>query len=148
MIKTTTAAISIVLLTATFALADWWDDFKNFFLDVGIDQAVVEVLKVGVQPNDIMGEGLKFEGLNPQNLVKAMYCGGIRGNDIRAAAQTHDVSDLIVVAGYKKSVEECGDKVVDTQAYTPVATTVSFAGQATTNGTFSDFASKSNFTSP
>jgi hypothetical protein len=134
MIKKIFTAMAIVLLSSTFAFADWWDDFKNFFLNDGIDRAVVEVLKLGAQPDDIMGEGLKLEGINPQNLVKAMYCGGIRGNDIRVAGQKHDVSDQIIVAGYKKSVEECGDKVVDTQAYTPVATVVSFVGQPEPGG--------------
>ena len=52
------------------------------------------------------------------------------GDDIRAAGQKYDVSDIIIVAGYKKSVEECGDQVVDTQAYTPTASVISFAGPA------------------
>jgi len=119
-----------LVLTATFSAAGWLEDFKNVFLDSGIDEAVVEALKQGAVPDDIMENGLRFEELNPQNLVKAMYCGGIRGDDIRASGQKHDVSDIIIVAGYKKSVEECGDQVVDTQAYTPTASVISFAGPA------------------
>ena len=122
-------------LIATYATAGWLEDFKNVFIDSGIDEAVVEALKQGAVPDDIMETGLQFEELNPQNLVKAMYCGGIRGDDIRASGQKYDVSDIIIVAGYKKSVEECGDQVVDTQAYTPTASVISFAGPAAlTNG--------------
>ncbi len=106
---------------------------RVYFEKSGIDEAVVEALKLGATPDSIMETGLQFEELNPQNLVKAMYCGGIRGDDIRAAGQKYDVSDLIIVAGYKKSVEECGDQIVDTQAYTPVASVVSFAGPAPTS---------------
>ena len=127
--------LTIVTLSVACAFATWLDDFKSIFEKEGIDEAVVEALKVGTTPDSIMESGLQFEELNPQNLVKAMYCGGIRGDDIRAASQKYDVSDIIIVAGYKKSVEECGDQIVDTQAYTPVALVISFAGPASlTNG--------------
>lgn len=122
------AGAGIVLVTATLAFADWLTDFRDVYFDKGIDQAVVEALKQGATPDGIMENGLLLDGLNPQNLVKAMYCAGIRGEDIRAAGQRWDVTELLIVAGYKKSVEECGDVVADTQAYTPVATTVSFLG--------------------
>ncbi len=126
----------IVAFTATCVFATWLDDFISEFQKSGIDEAVKVALKNGAIPDAIMENGLQFKELNPQNLVKAMYCGGIRGDDIRAAGQKYDVSDLIIIAGYKKSVEECGDQLVDTQAYTPVASRISFAGPATlSNGT-------------
>lgn len=121
-------AIVVLLCGTTLAFAEWVTDFRDIYQKDGIDPAVVEALKQGAQPLQIMENGLQLQGLNPQNLVKAMYCAGIRGDDIHAAAQQYGISDLIVVAGYDKSVEECGDRVVDTQAYTPVATVVSFAG--------------------
>jgi len=121
-------AMAMVLGLATLGYAEWLTDFRDIYQKEGIDPAVVEALKQGAQPDQIMENGLLIEELNPQNLVKAMYCAGIRGDDIRAAAQQYGITDLIVVAGYNKSVEECSDRVVDTQAYTPVATAVSFAG--------------------
>ena len=125
-----------VLLVASLAAANWLNDFISEFQKSGIDEAVKVALKQGALPDDIMANGLQFKELNPQNLVKAMYCSGIRGDDIRAAGQKHDVSDLIIIAGYKKSVEECGDQLVDTQAYTPVAARINFTGPATlSNGT-------------
>lgn len=119
---------TLILFSFSLAFAEWLIDFRDIYVKEGIDPAVVEALKQGAGPDQIMGNGLQLEGLNPQNLVKAMYCAGIRGDDIRAAGNQYGVTDLIIVAGYKKSVEECGDRVVDTQAYTPVATVVSFAG--------------------
>ncbi len=125
-----------LLLVATYAAAAWLDEFKSTYERSGIDEAVIRALKLGATPDAIMSTGLEFIDLNPQSLVKAMYCGGIRGDDIHAAGQKYNVSDLIIVAGYKKSVEECGDQVVDTQAYTPVASTISFTGPASlSNGT-------------
>jgi hypothetical protein len=68
--------------------------------------------------------------LNPQNLIKALYCGGVRGDDIRAAANKAGISDMLVVAAFEQSVAECGDQVADAQAYTPANTNnaSSFAG--------------------
>lgn len=126
-------AVVLFMAFSSPAFADWIEDFKTTYLEEGIMAAVVEVLKQGITPDETMEKGLQIEGVNPQNLVKAMYCAGIRGNDIKAAGDKYGVSDLIIVAGYKKSVEECGDTVVDTQAYTPAAT-ISFMGPATTAG--------------
>ena len=52
----------------TYAAAGWLEDFKNVFLDSGIDEAVVEALKQGAVPDDIMENGLQFEELNPRIL--------------------------------------------------------------------------------
>ena len=92
------------LLIATLAKANWLDDFISEFQKSGIDEAVKVALNQGAVPDEIMDNGLKFKELNPQNLVKAMYCGGIRGDDIRAAGQKYDVSDLIIIAGYKRAL--------------------------------------------
>ncbi len=127
-LKKMTGAIAIVLLTSTFVLAEWLVDFRDVYFEKGIDAAVIEALKQGATPDGIMENGLLLEELNPQNLVKAMYCGGIRGDDIKAAGDLFGVTDIIIVAGYKKSVEECAGAVVDSQAYTPVGVRVSFRG--------------------
>lgn len=128
MVKRILGALAVVLMTSTFVFAEWLVDFRDIYLDEGIDAAVIEALKQGATPDGIMENGLKLEGLNPQNLVKAMYCSGIKGDDIKAAGDAFGITDLLIVAGYKKSVEECGDEVVDTQAYTPVGQRVAFRG--------------------
>ncbi len=114
-------AVTLVALFSTVVFAEWQVDFKDTYVDKGIDQAVIDALKEGVDPDSIVINGLDLEGLNPQNLVMALYCAGVKGQDIRDAAENHNISEIIVTAGYKKSVVECSDMVADSQAYTPVA---------------------------
>ncbi len=116
----------IVLMSVSVALAEWLVDFRDTYSKEGIDKAVEVAMKGGANPDLIVENGLQLQGLNPENLIKALYCAGAKGQDIRDAAQKWDVSDLIVAAGFKKSVAECADKVADSQAYTPVATGPSF----------------------
>ena len=127
--KKTLLVLVIVLFTAVTAFAEWLVDFRDIYLEKGIEQAVIEALKQGALADDIMKNGLELDGINSQNLVKAMYCAGIRGDEIKLAGDRWEVSDDIIVAGFKKSEEECGDLLVDTQAYTPPGLpTVSFVG--------------------
>lgn len=140
------AGCLMVLLFATTAFAEWKVDFKEKYAKEGIDPAVVGAMKEGVLPVEIVENGLQLEGLNPQNLVKALYCAGANGQDVTDAAKKYNISEIIVAAGYKKSVEECGDQVADSQAYTPVATggRASFGG-APTPAAGGGFASVSTF---
>lgn len=114
--------LTMVALFCTAAFAEWQVDFKDTYTNKGIDQAVIDALKEGADPDSIVVNGLDLEGLNPQNLVMALYCAGVKGQDIRDAAANHDISEMILTAGYKKSVVECSDVIADSQAYTPVAT--------------------------
>ncbi len=77
---------------------------------------------------------LELEGLNPQNLIKALYCAGAKGQDIREAAEKYNISEMILAAGFKKSKAECSDMVADAQAYTPVGLGPSFATPVSTRG--------------
>ncbi len=134
--------ISTVLF-CTVAFAEWQVDFEDNFFNKGIDQAVIDALKEGAEPDAIVERGLALEGLNPQNLVVALYCAGVKGQDVREAAVNHDISEMIITAGYKKSVAECGDAVADSQAYTPV--TSGFSGGKSAGGGGGSFASPSTF---
>ncbi len=136
-----------LILTAfvcSVAYAEWQVDFENNYIKKGIAQAVVDALKEGADPDTIVEKGLDLEGLNPQNLVMALYCAGVKGQDIRDAAANHDISELVVTAGYKKSIAECGDVVADSQAYTPVAIK-SFPGGRSSGSGGGTFASPSTF---
>ena len=112
-------AFLIIGLSASVASADWLGDFKGNYQNKNIDIAVENALKEGISPDIIMENALAFENINPQNIIKALYCAGVSGQDIYVAAQKFNISELIVTAGFKKSVEECGDRVADTQPYTP-----------------------------
>lgn len=139
-------ALFLCLALSSIAHADWISDFIAIFNDKGIDQAVVQVLKEGTPPDAIINEGLKIEKLNPQNLLRALYCAGVKGDDIKAAADEAGISEILIVAAYEKSVAECGDKVVDTQAYTPVVTAPTFAGMPAPGvPSGSSYASSSSF---
>jgi hypothetical protein len=119
-------ACLLVLFTCSIAFAEWLVDFQNTYVKQGIDKAVVVALKGGASPNLIVENGLQIQGLNPENLVKALYCAGVKGQDIRDAAAKWNISKLIIAAGYKKSISECTGVIADSQAYTPVATGPSF----------------------
>ena len=134
-------AVTMVALFCTPVFAEWQVDFEDTYTNKGIDQAVIDALKEGIDPDSIVLRGLELEGLNPQNLVMALYCAGVKGQDIRDAAENHGVSEMIVSVGYKKSVVECSDVVADSQAYTPVAT--GFSGGKRAGGGGSTTASAS-----
>jgi hypothetical protein len=117
--KRIVAALFIIGFTSSLACADWLSDFKDNYLNKNIDIAVENAMKEGIGPDIIAENGLAFESLNPQNLVKALYCAGVTEQEVHGIAEEHSLSELIVMAGYKKSVEECGDRVTDVQPYTP-----------------------------
>lgn len=112
-------AFCIVGFAATMACADWLANFKDNYQNKSIDAAVEEAMKEGIAPDIIVENALAIETLNPQNLIKALYCAGVGGRDIYLAAEGNQISELVVAAGFKKSVEECGDRVTDVQPYTP-----------------------------
>ncbi len=136
-------AIGIVLVSATICFAEWLVDFQNNFYNEGIDKAVVKAMEEGIQPDPIVENGLQFSDLNPVNLVKALYCAGAKGQDIRDAAEKWDISEEVVAAGFKKAIAECNEKVADSQAFTPRDTASSFV--SVTPGGGGGFASPSTF---
>lgn len=111
------AALAMVAVSATVVFAGWSEDFKKTYKAENIQVAVEGALEKGAAPEKIVGEGVAIEGLNPQNLVKALYCAGVSGIDVRAAAEKYKISEMIVAAGHRQSVAECGVQAVDAQAY-------------------------------
>lgn len=115
-------AFLIVGLASSIACADWLTNFNDTYKNKGIDNAVEDALKEGIDPDVIVEKSMAFPDINPQNIVKALYCAGVGGQDVYEAAEKSNISEMVVTAGFKKSVEECGDRVVDTQPYTPGTT--------------------------
>jgi hypothetical protein len=118
--------LSVLLVSPAFA--DWIEDFDVNLDTQGIEVAVAKALEEGKTPTEIVDRATQIEGLNPQNVLKALYCEGAAGDDIKIAADTAGISELILLAAFDKSVAECGDAVADSQAYTPVAQGPRFAG--------------------
>ncbi len=117
------------------ALADWIEDFNINLASQGIEVAVGKALEKGRTPTEIVNRSVEIEGLNPQNVLKSLYCEGAAGDDIKKAADEAGISELILLAAFDKSVVECGDAVADSQAYTPVGVKISFVGQPSPNPT-------------
>ncbi len=113
------ASLIIVSLWITVAQADWFSDFTQTFKTKNLDVAIDDAVKQGIGPDAIVESCLGIKTVNPQNVVKALYCSGVSGQDIFTATQANGISELIVSAGFNKSVEECGDRVTDIQPYTP-----------------------------
>ncbi len=134
------------IFIASTAFADWIEDFSTNNQNEGIEVAVAEALKIGKDPTSIVEEGLKIPGINPQHILKALYCEGSDGDDVKVAADASGISDIILISAFEKSIAECGDAVADSQAYTPAITGPSFAGIPTTRTSTSQrLASPSSF---
>lgn len=138
-------AVIFIPLFCTFASAEWQADFDETYVDKGIEEAVKVALEDGVDPNSITGQARNLAGLNLQDLVKALYCSGVKGQDIRDAAANNEISESTVIAGYKISLAECHDAVVRSQGYTPVTERFAGSGRTRSGGGRKTFASPSTF---
>ena len=107
------------------AISEWVADFTKSYNENGIYQAVAEVFEDGRTPEEIVTHA-QVEGVNPQNLVAALFCAGAKPEDIRSASEGAGFSEMIVVAGFETAKTVCGDEIADTQAYTPIGP--NFAG--------------------
>ncbi|MDR3089626.1 MAG: hypothetical protein LBU39_07410 [Desulfobulbaceae bacterium] len=125
-------------------LGEYWTTFYENYKKIGIDETAILAIKEGILPDAFMEGGLALEDLNPQNLIKAMYCAGYKGDDIKKACDQFEISELVLIAGFKKSKEECSDQVTDTQAYTQAAGP-SMAGVPSPGSGGSSYASPSTF---
>ena len=117
-------ACVLVLASSVAALAGWVEDFQADYQNNDLSQAVVNAMKEGVPPAQIIDEGLRLDGVNPIQLIQALYCAGASGTDVGPAALDAGISQLALSAGYEKSIAECQNSVTDTQAYTPAVAAI------------------------
>ena len=106
-----------VLLFCSGVSAGWQDDFKENYIKQGIEPAVQDALVKGVGPDLIMKQAGGLADLSSRELVKTLYCNGVKGQDIRAAAEENDISETVIVAGYKESIKVCRDAVLQGRGY-------------------------------
>lgn len=132
----------MMIVLQGIAFAEWQFNFEETYFDKGIDQAVIVALEEGISPDMIIEQGVLIGNLNPQNLVMALYCAGVNGQDIKEAAFNNGISEMILTAGYKKSLVECSDTMADSQAYNTIS--VGFSTR-TTGEVGSSSASPSTF---
>lgn len=120
---------AFICLMGIFYTSGYGATLQERFDDKGIIPILQTYLKQGTPIYTIVKDCLVIDGLNPQNLVKELYCLGVKGKDIEDASTRNGISEIIFIAGYKKSVEECEGVIVDSQAYTPTGTNnISFRG--------------------
>lgn len=90
---------------------------------------VKQQLENGKPVDMIVRDSLLWEGMTQERIVKILYCLGVPGEDIKYACDSNGIPESELVAGYKRSVAECDESIVDTQAYTPMTSTpMSFMG--------------------
>ena len=137
--------MSIMLVAQAVSVASSASSIQEEYNKLGIEPIVKEMLKEGTSVNSIVVQTLQIEGLNPQNLIKALYCLGAKSIDIREAAEKNGLSEVIVASGYKKSIAECADAMADSQAYTPISDGRYFVGGGSTRAGGGSYASPSTF---
>lgn len=133
--KRLVTVLLVLGITSTVAFANSLENFKNDVEKQGLELTVDNAVKAGAAVEEIVEKGLAVTEINPQNLVKALYCAGVQGTEIKAAAGEFNISEMIVEAGFQKSVAECGDTVADAQPFTPAnAQGPSFSGRRANGG--------------
>ena len=119
----------VILLYAPCAFADWADDFRATAEQAGVEIAIINALKIGVNPDDMVALVKEMGGVEPASAVKALYCSGVPGPRIMAAATKAGVPESVVVAGQRKSVGGCGPAFAKT--FNPMDTPMYTAGAGT-----------------
>ncbi len=146
MFKKTCTIFVALMFSSSLALASWDADFVNRTHTNGLPAAVTLALGAGAVPFAIMKEGLALTGITPQDLICAMYMASMTDDEIKTAAKENGISEAVVLAGYKQSLDPDNpllDDNNDTQAYTfanpgtpvanvralsPISPAVSFSG--------------------
>ena len=101
---------SFLVLLNTQALADWAEDFAANVASQGPEFAVAEALKVGTAPEDILAliQQTGTVQVEPVAAIKTLYCFGVSGPVVNAAAVNAGVPTSVVAAGFQQSVQKCG----------------------------------------
>ena len=97
----------ILVLTCTYALADWENEFTNNYNNKGIDTAVAEALEEGIAPVQIIRQGLIIKGLPTPELIKALFCSLVLPTIIYESASANSVKDSAVEKGYQLALAQC-----------------------------------------
>jgi hypothetical protein len=101
---------TFLTLLSTSAFADWAEDFAVNAAGEGTDFAVAEALKAGAAPDQIMAlvQQTGIVQVAPEGAIKALYCAGVSGPVVNAAAVSAGVPAAVVATGFQQSVRQCG----------------------------------------
>jgi len=129
------------------AIVEWLADFTKLYKKEDIYKAVEWIVEKGLSPDEIVTTvATHVKKINPQNLVAAVYCAGVKHQDAYDAFIGVGYSDMIIKAGLKTAERVCGKVVSDAQAYTVVGGSRSgFAGPVGGNVSGGVYGSASGF---
>ena len=100
-------SLSLLLMSA-HALAEWVEVFEATVLTRGEDEAVIAALQAGASPADIVALVEETGGAAPTGVIKGLYCAGVSGTTVQAAATQAGLAESVVAAGFQQSVQQCG----------------------------------------
>lgn len=106
MMKIIPALLAVVLIFSP-AFAAWEDNFQNLYQEKGIDEAVIDALAEGANPDQIIKAALPLAGLTQEVLIKALFCALPHPDAIREAARANAISDAKVDEGYQLALSAC-----------------------------------------
>jgi hypothetical protein len=109
--------LTLLLVYAISVQAGIFENFYDTYTKKGMDQAVEQALKDGKSPDDIVKIAITLKGISYTSLIRALYCAGAKGEDIRAAAEKYNIPEKTVVVGYKQNIDECYKNSADSQRY-------------------------------
>lgn len=133
--KSIVGAILLVFMTASFALADWAEDFVTTAGTSGEEAAVLQALGGGVALLDILKLAQENEAVDVVAVITALYYAGVSGSEIEAAAKEAGIPEEVLVAGNKQSVGSWGP--AEQRTYNPLdfpQNPQNSAGRGTTDG--------------
>lgn len=108
--KTATLFLAVLLLFSP-AFAAWNDTFQTLYQEKGIDEAVINALAEGANPDQIIKTALPLEGLTHELLLKALFCALAHPDSIREAARENSISDAKVDEGYQLALSACARRM-------------------------------------
>ena len=131
----------LLLLGASYALADLPEDFRVIYHEKGIDAAVVDALSEGYSPDQIVKTALPIEGLSREVLIKALYCALVPPVFINEAAKGNGITEQTVIEGYELALVQCAEGMEETENAAPAQ----FTGNSSSSGGRTINASPSTF---
>lgn len=111
--------LTISLLIYSSARADWSQTFRSIYETKGIDTAVSTSLGEGINPNQIMQNGLLIEGLPSPELIKALFCAMVQPAIIYDAAKANQLEESKVVEGYQLALAQCAAEMEEQMNIAP-----------------------------
>ena len=118
--KHAVAMLLLFLWSSVTMAEDWSQTFRETYAAKGVDEAVVNALSSGITPDQILKTGLPIVGLQPAELIKALFCALVPPAYIYDAATVNSVKDETVLEGYELALAQCAEAMEEKENSAPV----------------------------